>query len=243
MIKAIELAKLISKEPELSYAAGLEDINLHKTFEPIYTLKVPSRLANIIVAYIIFAFDNDSNWLNLKQDRIENKWRILKSLGIEDKSTTFNEIVHNDNEIVNDVVASYLESQANWKFIAILNLLDWSANNMRFATQKTAEERLVEIKKKKSDEGDNSPSNEMQDYDIDVITRVNKQKGELLTQSIEKRKQADELISELKKEFVQLDNALQQDFGFEMTDEKKIDPMSWRHFIKYKVLPKKKAKE
>lgn len=234
MQKSITLALRISKELDKNWQPELEAINLHKIFSPVYSLDFSFENMNVLIAFIILAFDNDSQWLNLKQDRYENKVKILKSL--TDDVTKFDAILTNENSEINDVIADYLKEQANWKFQTILTLLDYHSNMIRFANQKTEQEKSVD---KLSKEGTKQTLS--QDYDIDVITKVNKQKGELLEQAIAARKEADKLLSELKKEFVQLDHAVQGDFGFEITDEKKIDPMSWREFIRHKVIPARKT--
>src|SRR5260221_9758948 len=71
------------------------------------------------------------------------------------------------------------------------------------------------------------------DYDIDVVAKVNKTKGELLEQGLAAREKADKLILEIKKEYVNTDNAVQQDLGFQFTETyKKKDIYSWRNFIR-----------
>ncbi len=234
MIKATELARKISQNLEKNWLPELEEINLHKLFDPVYRLSGNISQLNAIVAYIIIAYDNDSSWLNIKTDRHGNKLKIITSI-TEDKSPLLISVIENENEIVNDVIADYLESQTTWKWKAIMSLLDFYINTMRFVNQKTETEKSFD---KINKEGEVKTLT--QDYDIDVITKVQKQKGELLEQAIEAREKCDRLLSEIKKEFVQLDHATQGDFGFEITDEKRIDSLSWRSFIRHKVIPSRK---
>jgi hypothetical protein len=234
MVKAVELSKKISKDLEKNWLPELEEINLHKLFEPVYRLSGNISQLNAIVAYIILAYDNDSSWLNIKADRYSNKLKIINSIS-DDKSALILSVIENENESVNDVIANYLENQTTWKWKAIMSLLDFYINTMRFVNQKTETEKTFD---KINKEGEVKQLT--QDYDIDVVTKVQKQKGELLEQAIDARTKADSLLSEIKKEFVQLDHAVQGDFAFEMTDEKRIDPMSWRAFIRHKVIPLRK---
>lgn len=232
MQKVFELAKSMSVDLEKDWTASLENLNLHKIFYSLSDLPdIDLKTINIITCYIIFAYDNDSTWLNLKQDRLQNKNRILSSI-TDTKTPYLEEMIYNDSADINDVIASYLEEQATWKFRAVMSLLDFNSRMMRFVNQKTEEEKTYD---KLNKEGEIKQMTK--EYDIDVITRVNKQKGELLEQAIGARERADKLISELKKEFVQVDHATQGDFGFEITDEKKINPELWRDFIKFRVIP------
>jgi hypothetical protein len=58
--------------------------------------------------------------------------------------------------------------------------------------------------------------------------------------SIDKRKQVDILLREIKTEFVSTDSATQADFGFNFTDTtKKRDILSWSDFIRSKNEKKK----
>jgi hypothetical protein len=62
--------------------------------------------------------------------------------------------------------------------------------------------------------------------------KINKAKGDLLRESIRQREVGEQLLKEIKSEYVKTDRATQSDFGFEMTEEKTIDPLSWRTFIR-----------
>lgn len=237
MQKSVQIAGKVAKDLEKNWLPELEVNNLHSIFSPIFSLNVSIITGNIIVAFIILAYDNDSSWLNLKQDRKDNKRKILKSLTEDWDSDFFETMLNNENSEINDVIGSYLENQSTWKFRTIMTLLDYHSNMMRFVNQKTEAEKKIDKMNKDGNKVELS-----QDYDIDVITKVNKQKGELLEQAIQAREKADRLISELNKEFVQLNHAVQQDFGFELTEEKKISPESWRDFIRYKVIPERQRK-
>lgn len=228
-MKALDIAKNISKKPEADYTDDLHDINLHKTFAPILALKHKGKTCNIIIAYIIFCYSKDSTWLDIRKDRIENKLFVLASLDTDAKSIPFKDIISNQHDIVNDVISEYLIQETDWRWPTIATQLDYHANMLRFINQKTATEKSID---KVDKEGNiNSLS---QEYDIDTIMKVNKQKGELLQQALTARREADKLLTEIKKDYVALDNAVQQDFGFEITDEKKMNVLSWRDFIRNK---------
>lgn len=225
MIKSIDLAKKIVKHIDKDHSDLLFDLNLHNTFSPLKNYS--TVLTNQIIAYIIFAYDNDSPWLNLKQDRIENKLKIISGIGADKDSSTFKDILDSQNDTVLDIINTYLQEQTTWKWGHITTLLDYHSSTMRFISKKTETEKTFD---KQNKEGGVETLTE--DYDIDKITKVQQQKGVLASQALAQRREADQLLLEIKKEFVQVDAATNADFGFEITDEKKLDIYSWGDYIK-----------
>ncbi len=226
MQKAIELVKLVSKHPEKMWSDEIQEINLLTIFAPLFNLGFKPKDANLILCFIVYAYDNDSQWLNLKQDRYDNKVRIMKGVGLDLSNDLIAEIVDNENSPVNQIIVEYLIEQTTWKWNQIMSLIDQHQTIMRFVSQKTDEQKQVE---KLNKEGDIVTLN--QQYGDDALAKILKTKNELLTQGVQIRRDADELLSEIRKEFVQVDNAVQQAFGFELTATKNIDPMSWRLWI------------
>lgn len=229
MAKAVELAKKISKNLEKNWLTELENINLHKIFSPVYRINSSIVNLNAIVAFIILAYDPQSQWLDLRKERLENKSRILDSLDIDISQELFQQILSNSHDVVNDAALNYLNDLTDWRWKTIFTLIDYHSNMIRFANQKTESEKTYE---KIDKEGIKKSITE--EYDIDLITKVNKQKGELLELAIQARQKADKLIAEIKKDFVTTDAAVQADFNFSFTDtaKEKIDILSWRTFIR-----------
>lgn len=229
MQKSIDIARKISKDLEKNWLPELEEINFHKIFQPVFKLNLNISDANSIVVFIIYAYDPDSQWLDLKKDRYENKQRILLNLDCVISKEVFKEILINSNDCINEVIASYLEELTNWRWTTVFTLLEYHSKMIRFANQETESEKQWD---KMNKEGEVVTLSK--DYDADVISKINKMKGDLLTQAIESREKADKLLEEIKKEFVQTDTATQGDFNFTFTDtaKKKSDVYSWREFIK-----------
>jgi len=228
MQKAIEAAKNISRELNKDHTFYLEDMGLIKTFEEVYNLGISVKDENRIICFIVFAFDPDSQKLDIRKDRRENKESILSCLGADIKSDLFKEILNNSHEKFNNIVLVYLELLTNWKWQTIFSLLDYHSNMIRFATQKTEAEKSFD---KINKEGEVKTIT--QDYDIDTIAKVNLQKSEIFKRAIDARKQADELLEEIRKEFMPTDHVTQIDFGFTFTDtaKKNVDIYSWKEFI------------
>lgn len=227
MHKAIELAKIISKNNSVDATETLKEYNLFEVFGSVYTLDESIENKNRIICLIIYGYSAESNWLNLKQDRIDNKAEILRSLGADLKYELFDDVLNNRNEIVGISLFNYLEQIKSWKWKAIFNLLDYSSKMFRFANQETETERTYE---KLNKEGETKSLT--QEINIEIISKVNKEKGILLENAISKRKQADELLGEIEKDYVNTDNATQSEFSFKFTDTaKKSDILSWSVWI------------
>ena len=229
MLKAVELAKKIAQNLEINWLSELKDYNLFKCFEPIYKMDTSIINANTLVAFCIYAYDPDSTKLDIRKDRFENKYSILESINENINSDLFKGVLANENETFNNVVLNYLETLTDWRWPSIFSLIDYHSNMMRFANQKTeSEKRFDKINK----EGEVKEITE--EYDIDVVSRVNKQKGDLLDLAIKSRQRAETLLSEIKKDFVNTDTAIQADLGFVFTDtaKERVDCMSWRQWIR-----------
>lgn len=234
MQKAIDLAIKISKQLDKNWLPELEENDLHKTFQSVYTINQNIENCNRIVCFIVYAYSPESLWLDLKKDRLENKTRILNNLDADISLKIFEEILCNNNEAVGISIFEYLELLKSWKWRAIFDLLDYSAKMSRFASQETESEKSFD---KLNKAGEVKKITE--EIDVDVLVKVNKEKGALLDQSIAKRKQADTLLEEIRKEFVVTDHATQSDFNFNFTDSsRKKDILSWRNFIKERNMKK-----
>lgn len=236
MIKAIRLAGQISKEIDKNWFPIIEENNLHKIFESVFSLdKANIEECNKIFCYIIYAYSPESLWLDLNKDRNDNKLKILHNLDADVKTELYQSIINNNNEKVGIAIFNYLEELKSWKWRAVFDLLDYSSKMFRFASQETEAERKYD---KMDKEGTIKELKE--EMDLEAITKVNKEKGILLEGAIQKRRQADVLLEEIRKEFVVTDSATQSDFGFQFTETtKKRDIMSWSEFRRHSNEKKK----
>ena len=210
-MKAIEIAQKMYKNLGENHTLLLEENNLHSIFGSIYNglPKVAWEDKNRIVCYIIFAYDPASGWLNLQQDRRINQLNILNNLAADFKSELFEGILKNNNDIVGMCIFNFLENLKDWRWRKIYDLLEFA-------------NRIQDIVNK--DENTE---------DIDLLVKINKGKGALLEESIEKINMAHELIRQIQKDFVSTDNATHQDFGFQLTAESKSNKLlSWRQWIR-----------
>lgn len=231
MQRAVELIKQIGADLKKDWKTELRDYNMPDTFPNIYT-ETNVEDSNRIICFIVYAYSPDSLWLDLKKDRMENKLKILHNLDADVGSQLFQDVITNKNDIVGMAIFDFLEGLKSWKWRAIFDLLDYSSKMFRFATQETEAERTFEKMNK-----DGEVKSMTHELEIDVVSKVNKEKGLLLNQAIEKRRQADLLLDEIRKEFVVTDTATQSEFNFTFTDTaKKRDIMSWNAYIKNKQI-------
>lgn len=228
MQKAIELAKKISKDLETDWLPSLEDHNLHFTFGAIYSIpQIDIEDKNRIVCFIVYAYSPDSLWLDLKKDRLDNKKKILESLGANSKLEIYNQLLENGNDRIGMCIFNYLEELKDSRWREIFANLDYASTMMRFASKKTESEISWDQMNK---EGNKETLT--QDIDTDKLVKINKDKGILLDLASDKREKAEKLIEQIKKDYVATDASVQSDFNFSFTDTaKKKDILSWRQFI------------
>ncbi|MEK6881761.1 MAG: hypothetical protein AABY22_19240, partial [Nanoarchaeota archaeon] len=92
----------MSKELEKDWISEIQEINLHKTFEKIFELKLSNRITNTLICAIIYAYDQDSKWIELKQDGRTITKNILEGLGADLKEPIYDEFLNLKNDDILD---------------------------------------------------------------------------------------------------------------------------------------------
>lgn len=227
MVKYIDVCKKIAKNLTESGFPLLKEVNLHTVFEPIYDMDIPLKKMNCVVCLIIFGYDPDSAWLDLKKDRHENKLRIIEGLG--QQTSDYEKILSGDNEKVNDVIFEFLHRLTDWRWSSVYSMLEYHSKTTRFVNKKTDSELSFDKMNK-----DGQVETLTEDLAEETIAKITKTKGELLDIAMSRRRQADELIAEIKRDFVSTDAGTQADFNFMFseTSKQKSDIMSWRCWIR-----------
>lgn len=232
MQAAITLAKNIAKDTSKNYYEEFFLINLHKDFDPIYKSGYTQTQSNVIAAFIIFSYDNDSPWLDLQKDRHDNKRKILISLGVDPDSKIYSDILNYDDDGVQEVILSYLLNQTDARWQEIISLLDYSTKMLLFCNRKTSDKNKKGTRK--NDLGE--MEDEFDFLDQTEVAKINKEKGDLLLKAIEARKRGEELLQQIRNDYVKVDNAVQKDFGFQFTDNKKFDHLIWEQRVRKRKL-------
>ncbi len=225
MIKAIELSRKISKQLDKNWLQEIEDVNLHRTFESIYRLEYNIVTLNTLTCAIIFSYDPQSQWIELKQDGFTINKNILIGLGADIEEPIFKEFIELKNEDILYAIGSYLDLIPDWKYVTARKQIDFHSRYVRETEPKFA------------------------DVDEDKKIKARENIGRLIKESVSQRRAADELLELIRKENVATSHKVQQDFGVDYTqktlefmdEQPDRDIMSWKSFVKYD-LPKLKEK-
>lgn len=208
MQQAVKLAQRMSKQLDKNWLPELEELNFHILFQPVYKLSSNIITLNSIVVFIIMSYDSDSQWINMQQDRLSNKLDILKTLDANISDENIQSVLYLETNAIQEVVSEYLKRQQDWRFRTAVTCFDYHSKHIQSATEPTTV----------SDELEKS--------------KINKSKGELLQSAIKQREIGSQLLLELKKDHVKLDHVTQSEFGFTASDIERVDPMSWRQWIR-----------
>jgi hypothetical protein len=229
MQKNIELAKKIYKEPETNWLSHLEDLNLLIIFKPIYTFNYRIEVINKIVSFIILAYDNNSEWIDIKKDRYQNKISIIEGIGADPRSELFNKIISDQDDEVKEVILKYLIHQTDHRWQEIMSLLDYHSKTILFCNRKTDDKFLVgtSINKETKEE-----IKEYEYLDPREVSKINNEKGDLLEKAVRARKTADELLKSIETDYQKIDYITQSEFGFQFTEIKKYDITSWEQRLR-----------
>lgn len=218
MKKAIEVAKRISKDLKSDSIPILEEFNLHIAFDGITSMSLGNEVINTLVCAIIYSYDSDSNWIDLKKTSFEDKQNILKGLKADLTLQIYTDFIEFKNEDINNSIGDFLDLQSDWRFSQIMRSRDYHSKSLK----------------------EGNP--DFGDADNDKIIKAKEALGKYLREGINHRKIADEYYLQIEKDYVALNHRTEQDFGTKFTDtELKYDKLVWRNFIKYEVLPLKNA--
>lgn len=208
MTKAIEVAKRISKDLDNDCSLILQEYNLMFPFQDIYELKLNDRMTNTLICAIIYSYDANSNWCDLKKTSFEDKINILKGLKADLTKALYYEFIELRNEEINNCIGEFLDLQTDWRFAQIMRSRDYHSRAI------------------KEDEP------QFTGVDDDKIIKAKEGLGKYLREGLNHRKLADEYILQLEKDYVNLNHRTELDFGQKYTEVAvKKDIMSWSAFI------------
>lgn len=209
MIKAIHIASEISKDLSKDNAALLQEHNLHTPFDSIFLMDLPIEVTNALICAIIYSYDNNSKWTDLKKTSYDDKIAILKGLKADLSNPTYNEFINLSNDDINDAIGSFLDLQPDWRFSQVMRSRDYHSKAIR------------------------TPEPEFTGLDDDKIIKAKEGIGKLLREALNHRKIADEYTLQIEKDYVNLNHRTKQDFGTDFTEKStQRDIYSWRNFIK-----------
>lgn len=217
------LDKIIKLKADLSadWKPALEDINVYEDIKKLYAMKWPTKFCNGVLAFIVMSYDNESGWIELHKDRWENKYKIASRLELNIKDKKVKDIVENNNTTVNNTVAWFMEYQKDWRWDSIMTYFEYHSEMMRFGSIKTQEQIVVG-----EEEGGKKV---LSDVSIDEQAKGNFRKGVNIEKAVEMRRKGEELLEEIRQQFVTVDTVMEKEGRRRMTDSTNIE--SWEHFI------------
>jgi hypothetical protein len=228
MQKAVQLANKIYKAPENNWMQEMEDINIHTIFKPLFKGYFKFDIPNKIAAFIILAYDNDSQWIEPRKDRLINKKEILTGIGVDPSYKIYNQIINYEDDATQHVILNYLLFNTDARWQETISLLEYSNKMILFCNQRTSEKE-----KTGSSVDEEGSVNETFEYlDQSEIAKINKEKGDLLLKAIEARAKAESILKQMENDFQRTDSATQADFDFTFSNSKKFDITSWEHRIR-----------
>lgn len=168
------------KDLENDWESDLRELGILDEVKPLYE-EYDDVSGNIILSYIVLAYDNKSTYLNTHKERFSEKRRILKILtkqhGMD--QDVIDEIVENKNEMVNRITDWYLDFQKDWRWNNIIRCFEFHATAVA-AKAKGDAKSTIEI-------------------------------GKLLDEGLRQRREGEKLIDEIQKDFANLDSVLEQE--------------------------------
>jgi hypothetical protein len=224
----ILLAQKMLKDLEVNYLPDLELVNLHTIFRPVYKHNLTILNQNAIVAFVIFAYSEESPWLNVRQDRLVNKKYILSGIGVEPDNRIYKEIIEYQNDAIQQVILNYLLFCTDSRWREIISLLEYHDKMFLFCNQRTVDKQKTGT----SVDKDGEVEENFQYIDQIDVAKINKEKGELMIKAIEARQKAETLLKQLESDYQKTDHATQSDFGFQFSDVRKYDPLRWEDRIR-----------
>jgi len=193
----------LKKRPEILWIDELYKLNIWDDLEPFYKEINDHKIANTILAFIVLSYDASSEYLELTRDRIENKRKIMMHLAGPD---CFSRELYL-NAVIGDE-GGILDRTIEWY---VNRQTDWRwktiIGNIEFHSRAYA-----------LSNGSTSVS-DMKDS------------GATLTVADQRRERADQLIETIRKEFVELDDALEKEGRTKITERLKNDYSSWELFV------------
>lgn len=217
------LDKIIKLKQDLSadWKPALQDINVYQDVMKLYSMKWPTKFCNSVLAFVVMAYDNESGWIEIHKDRWDNKYKIASRLELNIKEKKVKDIVENNNATVNNIVAWFMEYQKDWRWDSIMTYFEYHSEMMRFGSIKTQEQIVVG-----EEEGGKKT---LSDVSIDEQAKGNFRKGVNIEKAVEMRRKGEELLEEIRQQYVTVDTIMEKEGRRRMTDSTNIE--SWEHFI------------
>jgi hypothetical protein len=209
MSKMFDVVLKLKRDMKADWQDTLDRNGVLDDFMPIYKQKWSTETTNRIIAFIVFAYDNESGWIQIHKDRQENKEDILLKLGFKLSDKVAKSVLTGSNKAVEGVVEWFIKFQMDWRWKSILACHQYHSDMTDYANQRYQPEAPEESILDDDEEEEKKPAFKM--LGEDKIVGMNIAKGKVLDEAIKRRREGDALMSEIKKEFVALDTVLEKE--------------------------------
>ena len=210
--KILDLTKKMASD----WKNDLYAMGLYENVRPIYDFhKDRTPVANTLVAFVILAYSNESDWIVVNHDRIKNKYDILKRLGVPEhtlKEDFWIDVMTGNDFTVNNIAKWFLEWQKDSRWSTFISKKNYYSENIQFVNTPLHLTRQVVLRGDKIDV----------DLSDEDILKAKKLKGQLLTEAQEQEQGAIALHKEMENDFRTLNAILKQEDLPEITDNKNI---------------------
>lgn len=223
----LALVKELLKDIYSDWTDKLKEYNAYTEFEKVYSLNYKESEKNIIVAFTILAYDYQSSMIEIRRDRSLDKERILQTIAPELNQKVFKEIITGKYEVVTEAAFNYCLSRKNHKFYDVIQLLEQSAANMRYASSSTEDEISVQEKDREGNKITLTSN-----VDPKKVAEIRLAKANILEKAIAQRNQANQIIDEIKKEYGIIEKVMEDEFDFQLTANENFDVECWADHIR-----------
>lgn len=197
---------------ESDWTQQLEDMNIYDDVSFIYTapgIEGDTLLGNIVLCFTVLAYDNKSKFLEPHKDRWENKKKIMITLAGLSCMTIplFVKVIDNGHKESFDLSKWYIEYQKDWRWKDIVSCMEYHSMAIQMSNKGA----------------------------IDAQEAVHI--GKMKEISRRERKTGDEMMDELRTEFLNLDTVLEKEDREKVTE---LESTNFMHFESWLAAKQKK---
>lgn len=225
----LTLIHSLRKDTAVDWTEGLYKFNIEPDISPIYDSGLAIKTKNILFAYIILAYDNKSEWMEVHKDRYQTKLKILKRLGADTSDKYWIDVAGGKDPITQRVVTWFTLSQRDYRWDSIRACFDYHSEMMLFAGTQNDDDISYETFETDA-EGKKQPVTITEDVDLDKQIANNIKKADCIKAGIAMRQQGEEMLKEIQRDFVNIDTGLHKEGVTRLTEV--VDILKWETFVK-----------
>lgn len=204
MSKVLALIEKLSQQLDSNWEEELSAINIWEDFAPLYHKFSADRYkANVILAFLVFAYDRESKRIDLHMDRMQSKSKILCALaGLSAMADAdYTDAAVGLASPYNELIEFYINYQKDRRWRDIVSNYDYHSKASAMASIASGPKEMEYV-------------------------------GKMLKQASILRNDADQLVAQLEQENVVLDAALKKENRVKLSDRRGEDFMSHEVYMR-----------